>query len=245
MTTPQNPQSPGEEPPQWGPPPGQGGPPPQGGPPGQGGPPPGQYGPPPGQAGQPPWSGQQPPQGYAPPTGPGAYQAGPVGAPAKPNKTRNLIGIIVLVVLLGGLGIFAYLQNKDSVVNAEEGDCVQVNSSVDFDVVDCSAAEAQYKVVSVVDDVSSSSICELDADVDYAIEISGDTNKSLCLQTWLQVGDCVASDGSWAECGSATSSYEVIEVVENTQDDTQCPDTTAFVRVYAGENNVICLAEPA
>ncbi len=240
MSTPQYPQSPGGEPPQWGPPPGQGGPPPH-----QGGPPPHQGGPPPGQGAPPPWSGQQPPQAYGPPAGPGGYQGEPAAAAAKPNKQRTLISIIVLVVLIGGLGIFAFIQNQNNVVNAEEGDCVQVNSSTDFEVVDCAAAEAQYKVVSVIEDISLGSICEINSDVDYAIEISGDTNKSLCLQTWLQVGDCVASDGSWAECGSATSAYEVIEVLEDTLDDTQCPDTTSFVRVYAGENNVICLAEPA
>lgn len=153
--------------------------------------------------------------------------------------------MIVLVVLFAGLGTFAYLQSKTDVVNAEAGDCVHVNSITDFDVVDCAAAEAQYKVVSVVDDVSSASVCDIDPDVDYAISISGDTSKSLCLQTWLQVGDCVATDGSWAECGSAESSYEVSAVLGQTQDDTGCPDTTVVVRAYVGENNVICLSESA
>jgi len=153
--------------------------------------------------------------------------------------------VIVLVVLVGGLGVFAYLQNKDSVVTAETGDCVHVNSSTDFDVVDCAAAEAQYKVLDVIDDLSSASVCEINSDVDYAIEITGDSNRILCLQTWLQVGDCVATDGSWAECGSAASSYEVIDVLDDTLDDSGCPDTTVVVRVYGGENNVICLAEPA
>ncbi|MBA3338539.1 MAG: hypothetical protein H0T54_02085 [Geodermatophilaceae bacterium] len=149
------------------------------------------------------------------------------------------------MILFAGLGIFAYVESKTDVVNAESGDCVHVTSATDFDVVDCSSAEAQYKVVSVVDDVSSTSICDINSDVDYAISISGDTTKSLCLQTWLQVGDCVAADGSWAECGGAESSYEVTSVLADTQDDTQCPDTTVFVRAYASENNVICLSEPA
>ncbi len=195
--------------------------------------------------------------GSGPQAGPGAYPSNPGGYPgapggypgapgaAKPSKRRNVISIIVLLVILAGLGIFAYLQNKDSVVNAEVGDCVHVNSNTDFDVVDCAAAEAQYKVVDVVEDLSSASICDINSDVDYAIEITGDSDKSLCLQTWLQVGDCVGADGSWAECGSAESSYEVIEVLENTLDDAGCPDATVFVRVYGGENNVICLAEPA
>lgn len=249
MTTPQYPQSPGGQP-QWSPPPGQSGPgwsgqqptpPPGGQQPWSGQQPP----PPPGQ--QPPWSGHQPPPPPGGPAGPGAYQGGYPGVPgapaAKSSKTKNIVSAIVLVVILGGLSVFADLQNKDSVVNAETGDCVRVDSRTDFQVVDCAAAEAQYKVVDVVEDFSLASICSNNSDVDYAIEISGDTNKSLCLQTWLQVGDCAATDGTWSECGSAESAYEVTDVLENTQDDTQCPDTTVVVRVYSGENNVICLAE--
>lgn len=116
--------------------------------------------------------------------------------------------MIVLVVLVGGLGVFAYIEGKSNVLGAEAGDCIHVNSDTDFEVVDCATPEAQYRVLSVVDGVSSGATCSLDADYDSAISITGDTTKSLCLQTWLQVGDCVQTDGSWAECGSAESAYE-------------------------------------
>lgn len=75
------------------------------------------------------------------------YSAPPAGVGGNPAKKRNWISVIVLVVLFAGLGIFAYLESKTDVVNAEAGDCVHVNSITDFDVVDCAAAEAQYKVV--------------------------------------------------------------------------------------------------
>lgn len=141
-----------------------------------------------------------------------------------------------------GLPVDTSGSRKADVANAEAGDCIHVETDTDFKVVDCATPEAQYKVLSVVDGVSSAS-CEIDPDYDSAIEITGDTTKSLCRQTWLQVGDCVQDDGSWAECGSAESAYEVAEVLAETQDDTACPDSTAFVRVYQAENNVICLAE--
>jgi len=151
----------------------------------------------------------------------------------------------VLVVILGGLGIFAFLESRSNVVNADVGDCVHVNTETDFDVVDCGSPEAQYKVLSISDGLSSGSICDVNPDFDSYISITGDTSKTLCLQTWLQVGDCAAEDGSWAVCGSPESAYEVVEVLSDTQDDSQCPDSAPFSRIYSTENNVICLAEAA
>lgn len=51
--------------------------------------------------------------------------------------------MIVLVVLVGGLGVFAYIEGKSNVLSAEAGDCIHVNSDTDFEVVDCAPPEAQ------------------------------------------------------------------------------------------------------
>jgi len=229
VTTPQPPQSSGGEP-RWGFSPSRGGPPP-----------------PPGQ--QLPFQPPPPGQGYAQqpsaaPPGPGGYLVPPDAAGIKSSKKKRFAPIL-LVIFSVVLLVFAYFELQGDVVNAETGDCIHVESATDFEVVDCATPEAQYKVLSVVDGLSSGALCDLDPDYDSAIEITGDTTKSLCLQTWLQVGDCVQTDGSWAECGSAESAYEVNEVMEDTQDEAGCPATTAFVRVYENENNVICLTEPA
>lgn len=94
-------------------------------------------------------------------------------APSKSSKQRNWISAIVLVALIGGLAVFAYIQSRSDVVNAEAGDCIHVESSTDFEVVDCATPEAQYKVLSVVDGVRSGALCDLDPDYNSAIEISG------------------------------------------------------------------------
>ncbi|MEU5210916.1 hypothetical protein [Streptomyces sp. NPDC020742] len=106
----------------------------------------------------------QPQPGYpAPPQQP-FMQGGPPVPPPQPARSRSpkaiLKGIgVVLGLIVIGVAWISGLNDGDS---AEVGDCVKKSSSALDDglaVVDCGSTEAQYKVASVNNSTSDSSVC--------------------------------------------------------------------------------------
>jgi hypothetical protein len=115
----------------------------------------------------------QPP--FAPPAGTWAYGSAPGGGyygpyypPAPPKKSRlGLIISIVAVVLALGVGGAFYFANRKSgypggffspgVTDAKVGDCLPASVADDTsdisqtETVDCTSADAKYRVVGVVD----------------------------------------------------------------------------------------------
>ncbi|MEV6210539.1 hypothetical protein [Kitasatospora sp. NPDC051914] len=121
------------------------------------------YGQPAPAYGQPaPGYGQAPgqlPDGYAQ----AAQQA--VLAPKKSPLKKILIGVGTVVLIIAvkiGLGLGIGYATSDKPVHAKPGECVKVTGSDNdpkVDTVDCGSADANYKVISVVDDSFDPDAC--------------------------------------------------------------------------------------
>ncbi|MFF9059081.1 hypothetical protein ACIRPQ_09095 [Streptomyces sp. NPDC101213] len=148
--------------------------------------------------------GQQPygqPQGQAPyPPQPGFPQqpAAPYGAvpPAPPSRkvSFKLIKTIVIVLVVIGAGIAAFISSRDDANTAAIGDCMHRGSTNDNDpdleVVECSSSKAQYVVLAKVkgdfSQVSAETKCATEAkDFQYTYTETGDgSNFLLCLKDY-------------------------------------------------------------
>jgi hypothetical protein len=148
------------------------------------------------------------------PGAPGALEGGafpppgyPVAPPAKKSRAGKMIGIIAGVVLLlvvvvfGGLGYYFLNKAKSSAVNATVGNCIAadtVNSTTtqqvgSVKVVDCGAANANYKVLGKVDGKTeadmnadkNNTMCSpyQGADVAFWIGAGNAKGSVLCVQT--------------------------------------------------------------
>jgi hypothetical protein len=71
----------------------------------------------------------------------------PVPAPAK-SKGKKIASIAGAVVVAGGLAAFR-LTGGFGAGDPSVGDCVQMQGETDFEVVDCTSADAEYKVVGI------------------------------------------------------------------------------------------------
>ena len=139
------------------------------------GPPPMQPVPPGPQAGQP----------WAPPNGSPAQQTGfpaPKSAPSGAKKWLRVGGSVAVAAVVGIGSTTGWFGLTDPKV----GDCVQMKGETDFDVVDCSSAEAEYKIVGI--DKKQRTWAEMD------------TDPSVCaaFDTWevaLWIGDVETDPG--------------------------------------------------
>nr|WSW68999.1 hypothetical protein OG461_23925 [Streptomyces sp. NBC_00995] len=91
---------------------------------------------------------------------PGAVPAGPATPPRK-SRLKKVLGVVVLIVVavVVKLGI-GYAFN--SPVHAGVGDCVQVTgaeNSPEVETKGCEDADANYKVVKVIDDTFDTGAC--------------------------------------------------------------------------------------
>ena len=91
-------------------------------------------------------SGQQP--GQAP-----ATWAAPQQPATEPEKkgAKKWLPVVGSVVVAGGLGAYA-LTGGFGLGDPEIGDCVRMQGDTSFEVVDCTAGEAEYKIVGVEKD---------------------------------------------------------------------------------------------
>lgn len=138
-------------------------------------PPPGNYPPPPGgqypPAGGPPPQGgfQQTPSGFPPPPpGAGFPPAGPPAKKGGGGKIAAIIGGVVVIALIIALKVgIGALFSGGGALDAKVGDCLtNAADADDTEVVDCSDADAYYKVTSVdtAPGVIDSEYCQNDAE---------------------------------------------------------------------------------
>jgi hypothetical protein len=117
-----------------------------------------QFPPPAGQPGQFPPPGGDPNQGgFPPPQGGGFQPAAPQPARRGGGWAKRIIGIVAALVVAGGIFAVSSYLNKDAATKAKVGDCVAEQgggSDDEVKVVDCGSSEAQYKVISRVEDKS-------------------------------------------------------------------------------------------
>lgn len=130
---------------------------------------------------------QHAPQGAPPPA------PDPAPAPRKVSRKTAWIRIgILLVVVAGGL-IFAYVKSQSNPGNAQVGDCVQANGE-DADSVKkvaCTDPAAAYKVAGKVPDktqieasIAVSSVCDAFPTADHIFwqGTQGEKGTALCLE---------------------------------------------------------------
>lgn len=147
---------------------------------------------------------QQPtgqPQGQYPAQGGFPQQAGqpgfpPPGTPVPPQQGRKLsfktIKNIVIVLIVAGVAIGAYVTSRDDADTAAVGDCMHRGSTddnnPDLEVVDCGDAKAQFKVLAKVEGsftgLTAQTKCEAEAkDFQYSYtETAGSKSFLLCLK---------------------------------------------------------------
>jgi len=121
----------------------------------------------------------------------GAPAPGPI-PPAPPRGgdddsiKKNLLKIAALLVIVGIIWAGASLLSKDDAKNAAVGNCMKntgTTGSPELDIVDCSSSDAQYKVVSVHKNTTSTSVCE-DGNIGYYESSGRKRNRTrvvLCL----------------------------------------------------------------
>ncbi|MFD1146374.1 LppU/SCO3897 family protein [Saccharothrix hoggarensis] len=201
----------------------------------------------PGQPGQ--------PQFGQPPYPPGHPQPGyPQNFPPPPNKVTSrgakaLIGTVVLAIV--GIVIAGVIAGVNGPAGAEAGDCIKVNSAsasdADVEKIDCSSAEAAFKVVANLD--SGSDACPSG---DYAEYSTSGGRRSdgfkLCLMLNAAEGDCFKEEGSIVAgktskvtCDSSAT-YKVTKVVEGRADENEC-ESGETVSVYSQPATTICMTD--
>jgi hypothetical protein len=87
-------------------------------------------------------------------TPPAAPQTPPQGAPVDQSQTsgaKKWLPIAGSVAVAGVLGVGS-LTGWFGIGDPKIGDCVQMKGEKDFDVIDCSAEEAEYKIVGIQDE---------------------------------------------------------------------------------------------
>jgi hypothetical protein len=125
--------------------------------------------------------GQAPGQPMPPPT--------VLGTPAKApsRRRRRIVSLTILIVLVAGIGIAAWISNRHSPDGAKVGDCVHQTGTDSVEVIACTDPNAQFKVVGRVENQSETdaSISSCDA-FDNATQVfwsgqQGGTGYVLCL----------------------------------------------------------------
>ena len=127
-------------------------------------------------------------------------------------------------------------------IDAQPGDCIKVNAAsatdADVEIVDCSTDEAIYRVATREE--IDTETCPSDAYVTYTEE----GRLLLCLQLNTRDGDCLQvtdTDDKRVDCTSPDATYQVVEVLDGVDDETQCGDDTTDVITYPQPPLTICL----
>ncbi len=110
--------------------------------------------------------GYQQPGGYPPPGFPPPQNGGfppPMPAPVNRGGGRRGLRLVISLVVIVGVVIAGYILSKSDPAQAKDGSCIKQTGTDSVKVVDCSSAEAQYKVVKRVegryDEVSANTKC--------------------------------------------------------------------------------------
>jgi hypothetical protein len=176
---------------------------------------------------------------------PAAFPAGavpPGGAAPKKSNTRMIVTIVVVVALVAIGAIFYVVNRKSNPANAKVGDCINYASDTNVKVVDCTASDAEYKVVKRVDGTSDSTACDGVADSDVSLFSEGGSDHyTLCVSLVVKKGDCISSDGDKVGCTDSTAAYQVSSILEGTQDESGCPAGTDQFIKHESARQVICL----
>ncbi|MFE9743767.1 hypothetical protein ACFYOT_02570 [Saccharothrix saharensis] len=216
-----------------------------------------QYGGQPGYPGQPQYPGQpgypgQPPYPGQPqlPGQPGYPQQFPP-PPAK-GTSRGAKALIAVVGLgIVGVVVAGVIAGATGPAGAEAGDCIKVVSAsatdADVEKVDCSSAEAAFKVAANLD--SSNDSCP---DGDYAEYSDTGGRRSdgfkLCLMLNAAEGDCFKQEGSIVAAKTtkvtcdSSATYKVGKVIAGRADENEC-ESGDTVSVYSQPATTICLTE--
>ncbi|ROP38788.1 LppU/SCO3897 family protein [Saccharothrix texasensis] len=153
----------------------------------------------------------------------------------------GVVGIVVAGVIAGLTGP----------AGAEEGDCIKVVSAsvtdADVEKIECSSAEAAFKVAAKLD--SSADSCP---DGDYAEYSDSGGRRSngfkLCLMLNAAEGDCFKEESSIAAAKTtkvtcdSSASYKVGKVVTGRADENEC-ESGDTVTVYSQPATTICLTQ--
>ncbi|TQM81454.1 hypothetical protein FHX81_3819 [Saccharothrix saharensis] len=192
----------------------------------------------------------QPYPGQPYPGGPGYPQQFPP-PPAK-GTSRGAKALIAVVGLgIVGVVVAGVIAGATGPAGAEPGDCIKVVSAsvtdADVEKVDCSSAEAAFKVAANLD--SSSDSCP---DGDYAEYSDSGGRRSdgfkLCLMLNAAEGDCFKQEGTIVAgkttkvtCDSSAT-YKVGKVIAGRADENEC-ESGDTVSVYSQPATTICLTE--
>lgn len=122
--------------------------------------------------------------------------AGSVPPPAQPEKknTKKWLGLAGGVVVAGVVGAYS-LTGGFGVGDPKAGDCIDMTSDTEFDVVDCGADEAEAKIAGIddqemtskdFDETPAEEICTDFASTEYMIwsgEIFTEPGTIYCLES--------------------------------------------------------------
>jgi hypothetical protein len=209
----------------------------------------------PGYPGQPQYAAQpgypgQPYPGQPYPGGPGYPQQFPP-PPAK-GTSRGAKALIAVVGLgIVGVVVAGIIAGATGPAGAEPGDCIKVVSAsvtdADVEKVDCSSAEAAFKVAANLD--SSSDSCP---DGDYAEYSDSGGRRSngfkLCLMLNAAEGECFKQEGTIVAAKTtkvtcdSSATYKVGKVIAGRADENAC-ESGDTVSVYSQPATTICLTE--
>jgi len=160
-----------------------------------------------------------------------------------------VIAIAVLILLaLGGFGIFTLVHRDSSKAVPGVGDCVQLSKDDlvdgDFSVVNCGDPRALYRAESQHE---GDAVCPGDyAPFALRNETTGPTRITLCMELNVHDGDCLTSldDRTTAkrtDCG-AVEAKQRVSVHQGVANNSACGIDEGFV-LYPGQSpHTVCLS---
>ncbi len=164
---------------------------------------------------------------------------------------RPIAGLVLVLTAVAALAVTGCSMVSDAAksdtARAKVGDCINVREGSPADSktepVDCSAANAVYKVKSVSDKKQD---CGAEYS-SYEETFNGGTSAFLCLAPNLKQGSCYHDDKttgfSFAECDSTEATVKVVKRVDGQNDEFLCDANSTFLTL-SDPKTTFCLANP-
>ncbi|MEU8897929.1 hypothetical protein [Nocardia sp. NPDC048505] len=139
--------------------------------------------------------------------------------------------------------------SKSDVAKTKVGDCINITKNDANDPagesIDCSSPKAVYKVFQTFDNQTA---CPTTDYTTYTEQRPSGGTTFMCLAPNLKQDSCY-NDGSgalkWADCAAPDATIKVLQRVEGSSDEMQCPDTTETFITVPDPKALFCLGKPS
>ncbi|MEV0250419.1 hypothetical protein AB0H76_27750 [Nocardia sp. NPDC050712] len=140
--------------------------------------------------------------------------------------------------------------SKSDVAKTKVGDCINITDNASNDTkgeaIDCSSPKAVYKVFQTFDNQTA---CPTTDYTTYTEQRPSGGTTFMCLAPNLKQDSCYNDVGTspykWADCGTPEATIKVLQRLEGTTDEMQCPEDTQTYITVPDPKALFCLGAPA